>query len=72
MGNSHVLLMDATIATGAAAMMAIRVLLDHDVPQENIMFLSLIAAPSGKSDLKTMNRKFFKYQKYQYTCRCVS
>lgn len=47
MGNSHVLLMDATIATGAAAMMAIRVLLDHDVPQENIMFLSLIAAPSG-------------------------
>ena len=29
----HVILMDATVATGAAAMMAIRVLLDHDVPE---------------------------------------
>ena len=28
--------MDATVATGAAAMMAIRVLLDHDVKEENI------------------------------------
>lgn len=28
--------MDATVATGASAMMAIRVLLDHDVPEENI------------------------------------
>ena len=28
-----VILMDATVATGAAAMMAIRVLLDHDVPE---------------------------------------
>ena len=29
--NDHVILMDATVATGAAAIMAIRVLLDHDV-----------------------------------------
>jgi len=28
--------MDSTVATGAASMMAIRVLLDHDVPEENI------------------------------------
>ena len=41
------MLMDATVATGAAAMMAIRVLLDHDVPEENIMLLSLIMAESG-------------------------
>ncbi|KCV70368.1 uridine kinase [Fonticula alba] len=45
--SSQVLLMDATIATGAAALMAIRVLLDHNVPEENIIFVSLIAAPHG-------------------------
>ena len=32
--------MDATVATGAAAMMAIRVLLDHEVPEENINLVS--------------------------------
>lgn len=42
-----VLLMDATVATGAAAMMAIRILLDHDVPEENIIIASLIMAESG-------------------------
>ena len=35
------------MATGAAAMMAIRVLLDHDVPEENIYLLALIMAVSG-------------------------
>ncbi|GBO20850.1 Uridine-cytidine kinase-like 1, partial [Araneus ventricosus] len=42
-----IILMDATVATGAAAMMAIRVLLDHDVPEENIMLCSLLMAESG-------------------------
>nr|CAH0098776.1 unnamed protein product [Daphnia galeata] len=42
-----VILMDATVATGAAAMMAIRVLLDHDVPEENILVASLLMAASG-------------------------
>lgn len=41
--------MDATVATGAAAMMAIRVLLDHEVPEENIFIVSLLMAESGKS-----------------------
>lgn len=41
--------MDATVATGAAAMMAIRVLLDHDVPEKNITLLSLLMAESGLS-----------------------
>ncbi|XP_020623460.1 uridine-cytidine kinase-like 1 [Orbicella faveolata] len=45
--EDHVILMDATVATGAAALMAIRVLLDHDVKEENILFVSLIAAESG-------------------------
>merc|ERR1719150_2428395 len=39
--------MDATVATGAAAMMAIRVLLDHDVPEQNINLVSLLMAESG-------------------------
>lgn len=43
----RVILMDATVATGAAAMMAIRVLLDHDVPEENIYLVSLLMAVSG-------------------------
>jgi len=43
----QVILMDATVATGAAAMMAIRVLLDHDVPEANIILVSLLMAESG-------------------------
>ncbi|XP_024937099.1 uridine-cytidine kinase-like 1 isoform X2 [Cephus cinctus] len=43
----RVILMDATVATGAAAMMAIRVLLDHDVAEDNILLVSLLMAESG-------------------------
>ncbi|KAI8911227.1 uridine-cytidine kinase-like 1-like protein [Powellomyces hirtus] len=53
--SRYVLLSDAQIATGAAALMAIRVILDHDVPQERILFLSLIASPAG---LHTIARAF--------------
>lgn len=42
-----VILMDATVVTGAAAMMAIRVLLDHDVLEENIILVSLLMAEIG-------------------------
>lgn len=45
--DCHVFLMEATVATGAAAMMAIRVLLDHDVPEERIVVLSLLMASPG-------------------------
>ena len=40
--------MDATLATGAAAMMAIRVLLDHSVEEENIILVALLMAEQGK------------------------
>ena len=43
----YVFLMDATVATGAAAMMALRVLLDHDVPEDRIFLCSLLMARSG-------------------------
>ncbi|XP_046367409.1 uridine-cytidine kinase-like 1 [Haliotis rufescens] len=45
--NHYIMLMDATVATGAAAMMAIRVLLDHDVKEDNITLCSLLMAQSG-------------------------
>ncbi|KAJ3411391.1 hypothetical protein HDV05_002316 [Chytridiales sp. JEL 0842] len=45
--NRHVFLMDAIIGTGAVALMAVRILLDHDVPEENIVFVSLLAAKQG-------------------------
>uniref|UniRef100_A0A7M5UYR2 Uridine kinase n=2 Tax=Clytia hemisphaerica TaxID=252671 RepID=A0A7M5UYR2_9CNID len=47
MSKYQVILMDATVATGAAALMAIRILLDHDVKEENITFVSLIMARPG-------------------------
>ncbi|PIL35674.1 hypothetical protein GSI_02404 [Ganoderma sinense ZZ0214-1] len=45
--RSFVFLLDAQIGTGAAAFMAIRVLLDHGVPQENIIFVTFIVAAAG-------------------------
>ena len=39
--------LDATVATGAAAIMAIRVLLDHDVPEDSISLCSLLMTEQG-------------------------
>jgi uridine kinase len=43
----RVILMDATIATGAAALMAIRILLDHWVPEDHIILVTVIATLQG-------------------------
>eukprot|EP00128_Syssomonas_multiformis_P007063 Colp12_sorted_trinity150504_noHs@9604 len=43
----HVLLMDPVLATGGTLCEAIEVLLDYGVKEENILFLTLIAAPEG-------------------------
>uniref|UniRef100_A0A8C6T040 Uridine-cytidine kinase n=1 Tax=Neogobius melanostomus TaxID=47308 RepID=A0A8C6T040_9GOBI len=45
--EDHVILMDSTVSTGAAAMMAIRVLLDHEVQEERIVLVSLLMAELG-------------------------
>ncbi|UJR27846.1 hypothetical protein I4U23_009111 [Adineta vaga] len=45
--NAYVFILDATIATGAAALMAIRVLLDHNVPEDKIALLSLLVSEQG-------------------------
>jgi uracil phosphoribosyltransferase len=53
--NGIVLLLDATVATGAAAMMAIRVLLDHSVEEENIILVSLLMAEQGESIIRIIS-----------------
>ncbi|KAF9542146.1 Uridine-cytidine kinase-like 1 [Mortierella hygrophila] len=55
--NTYIFLMDAVVGTGAAGLMAIRVLLDHAVPEDRIVFLSFLAAPQG---LHTISRAFPK------------
>ncbi|KZT07622.1 armadillo/beta-catenin/plakoglobin [Laetiporus sulphureus 93-53] len=45
--QSWVFLLDAQIGTGAAAFMAIRVLLDHGVRQDHIIFITILVARSG-------------------------
>ncbi|XP_034448486.1 uridine-cytidine kinase-like 1 [Hippoglossus hippoglossus] len=45
--EDHVILMDCTVCTGAAAMMAVRVLLDHDVQEDKILLVSLLMAEMG-------------------------
>ncbi|KAF9048605.1 armadillo/beta-catenin/plakoglobin [Panaeolus papilionaceus] len=45
--QSWVFLLDAQIGTGAAAFMAIRILLDHGVKQERIIFVAFLVARTG-------------------------
>ena len=46
-GSTYVLLSDSQCGTGAAAYMAIRVLLDHGVRQDHIIFLTFLIARRG-------------------------
>lgn len=54
--KSWVFLLDAQIGTGAAAFMAIRVLLDHSVPENQIIFVTLLASSQG--GIHALNRAF--------------
>ncbi len=54
--KSWVFLLDAQIGTGAAAFMAIRVLLDHSVPEDQIIFITLLASSQG--GVHALNRAF--------------
>ncbi|KAJ1919501.1 Uridine kinase [Mycoemilia scoparia] len=53
----YVFMMDATLATGASALMAIRAVLDHGVPEDHIIFLAILAAPEG---INAVNNAFPK------------
>ncbi|MFE9172402.1 uracil phosphoribosyltransferase [Streptomyces kebangsaanensis] len=43
----HVLLLDPMLATGGTALAAIEVLLEHGVPEQNIVFVNFITVPEG-------------------------
>ncbi|XP_059354378.1 uridine-cytidine kinase-like 1 isoform X1 [Carassius carassius] len=47
LSEDYVILMDSTVSTGAAALMAVRVLLDHDVQEDKIFLISLLMAEMG-------------------------
>ncbi|KIK63042.1 hypothetical protein GYMLUDRAFT_242111 [Collybiopsis luxurians FD-317 M1] len=54
--NTWVFLLDAQIGTGAAAFMSIRILLDHGVKQEHIIFVTFLVARTG--GITTLRRTF--------------
>ncbi|KAI0777112.1 armadillo/beta-catenin/plakoglobin [Irpex lacteus] len=45
--QTYVFLLDAQIGTAASAFMAIRVLLDHGVPEDHIIFITFLVAKHG-------------------------
>lgn len=49
--ESHVLLFDAQIATAMAAIMSVRILIDHGISEDKILLVTCIASPVG---LKTL------------------
>lgn len=51
-------ILDAQIGTGAAAFMAIRILLDHGVPEDHIIFVAFLVAKGG--GIATLRRAFPK------------
>ena len=53
-GHARVLLLDPQMATGGAALMAVRVLLDHGVPEERITFVTYCAGRSGLNRLMSV------------------
>ena len=67
----RVILMDATVATGAAAMMAIRVLLDHDVKEENINLVRMFSNSLNQSiPSSKLFCNFLRPSVLRKLCRC--
>ncbi|GAW01666.1 armadillo beta-catenin plakoglobin [Lentinula edodes] len=54
--DTWVILLDAQIGTGAAAFMSIRILLDHGVRQDHIIFVTFLVARTG--GITTLRRAF--------------
>ena len=54
--------MDPVVGTGSASMMAIRVLLDHEVDEDKIIVVSLIMASCGAQDRFLHDSKFRRYE----------
>lgn len=45
--ETKILLLDSQIGTGSAGILAIRILLDHGIKEENIIFVTLLVSQSG-------------------------
>ncbi|KAL6071140.1 Uridine-cytidine kinase-like 1 [Balamuthia mandrillaris] len=54
-----VLVLDPTLGTGESMKMALRVLMDHNVPEENLIVVTLVASPQG---LQSISYAFPKVQ----------
>ncbi|KAG8962238.1 Uridine kinase [Tulasnella sp. 425] len=54
--DAWVFVLDAQIVTGAAAFMAIRVILDHGVPEDHIIFVTFLIAQDG--GIRALRRAF--------------
>ncbi|ORY81386.1 uridine kinase family-domain-containing protein [Protomyces lactucae-debilis] len=55
--SHQILLLDAQIASAATAIMAVRVLLDHGVPEEQITFVAILASALGVRALASVYPK---------------
>jgi uracil phosphoribosyltransferase len=53
----HVLLLDPMLATGGSALCAIEKLRDAGVPEENIVFVTVVCAPEGIERVLTLHPK---------------
>lgn len=49
--HANVLLLDPQMSSGGAALMAVRVLVDHDVPEERVVFVTFFAGRRGVNRL---------------------
>lgn len=52
--HSSVMLLDAQMSSGGAALMAVRVLIDHGVDENNIIFVTCAAGKRGLQRLTTV------------------
>jgi len=55
--EQHVLLLEPMLATGGSALVAIQVLLDAGVLEENIVFINFLASPQGLERVTTVHPK---------------
>lgn len=55
--HDSVLLLDPQMSSGGAALMSVQVLIDHGVPEENIVFVTYFA---GKLGLNRLTKVFPK------------
>ncbi|KAH0489026.1 MAG: hypothetical protein KVP17_003978 [Porospora cf. gigantea B] len=61
----QVLILEPMLATGGSAIEAIRILLEHGVPQENIIFVNVVSAPEG------LERVFKEFPRMSMVCASI-